>query len=131
MRVELNPDNYTKCLCPVCPVQRASACVAAKRDGWRKLRLAVGDLLEEYPDHPEFYEQSFAEIEASELGRRHNFLTPDATEMIELYCCEKVGKTDCSDLDTEKPCQCPDCSVWEKHELRSAYFCMGKGFSGD
>ncbi len=119
--VKLTPDNYTKCLCPVCPVQAGSVCIAAKRDAWKEMRLSVGKLLEEYASHPESYDQTFDEIEASELGRRLSFRAPTPPEMIELYC--SIGKTDCEDLDTEQRCQCGDCAVWAKHGLDAYYYC--------
>jgi hypothetical protein len=124
--VELSIDNSTKCLCPVCPVQTESDCTAAKRPGWEKGRMAAGDILTEYPDHPEAFGMEMGELEATQVGRRHGFKKPDTDDMMELYCSSAVSSSNCKDLDAKKSCQCPSCAVWATHGLGSYYYCLGK-----
>jgi hypothetical protein len=38
-----------------------------------------------------------------------------------LYCA--AGKTDCTDMDDSKMCQCPTCMVWEENNLSATYYC--------
>lgn len=122
--VELTIANATKCICPVCPVQADSTCTAAKRPGWERERIAAGDVLAEYPDHPEAYDMDMAELETAEVGKRHDFEKPDAEAMIELYCRSAATGSDCEDLDATKSCQCPLCAVWATHQLVSEYYCL-------
>lgn len=121
--VELNLNNYSKCLCTVCPVQAKSECVAAKREKWLEVRRSLGRVLRQYPDHPEAYEMDMGELAESETGKDQDFRKPAAEEMIELYCCKTVGKSNCVDLDGEKSCQCPTCAVWTSHDLKGFYYC--------
>jgi hypothetical protein len=123
--VDLNIDNATKCVCPVCPVQAKSECIAAKRPRWERRRVAVGDILTEYPDHPEAFEMDYRKLEATEVGKGHGFEMPDTSDMMELYCSKTIGRSDCDDLDDTKPCQCPTCTVWASHQLDSTYYCLG------
>lgn len=124
--VELTIGNVTKCVCPMCAVQAGSACIAAKRPEWERTRTVAGDILAEYPVHPEAFDMDYRELEATEVGRRHGFKTPERTDMIQLYCSGAVGRSSCSDLDDTKPCQCPTCTVWASHQLRSTYYCMSE-----
>ncbi len=123
-RIKLNISNYGKCLCPVCPVQLKSPCIAAKNENWREQRKAIGEILKEYPDHPEAYQMDMEELEKSGVGIRHHFSQPRPDEMQELYCSEAVGKSNCDDLDEEKMCQCQDCAVWQQNRLGRTYFCL-------
>lgn len=122
--VVLNIDDYTKCVCPVCPVQAISRCVAAKRESWKRTRLVVGDILAEYPEHPEAYDMEMAQLAGTELGKRHGFERPGAKGMIELYCSKPVGASDCGDLEESNACQCPTCAVWASHQLDSDHYCL-------
>lgn len=124
MKVKLTIDNYTKCLCPVCPVQEKSKCIALKKANWQETRKKVGRVLEEYPFHPETYEIEMDELEKHEIGKKHGFFKPNQKDMIELFCSKAVGKSDCSDLDSRQKCNCPDCAVWSKSGLKTAYYCM-------
>ncbi len=124
MTVKLNISNYGKCLCPVCPVQLKSACIAAKNEEWRLFRLKVGEILKEYHLHPEAYEMDMQELEKNVVGKKHSFTEPKPAGMQELYCSEAVGKSNCGDLDEGKMCQCPDCVVWQQNKLGSTYFCL-------
>lgn len=124
--VALNIGNLTKCLCSVCPVQADSGCIAAKRPEWKKTRITAGDILTEYPDHPEAYDMEMGALEAAEVGKRHGFEKPDTADMIELYCSNVVSSSNCKDLDGTKRCQCPSCAVWVTHGLDSYYYCLGK-----
>lgn len=124
--VQLNIANSTKCLCPGCGVQAESACIAAKRPGWRKTRIAIGDVLTEFPTHPEAFEMPVAELAATDIGKQHGFEAPDTTEMIELYCSAAVSASNCMDLDSEKRCLCPTCAVWAAHGLGAYYYCLSK-----
>ncbi len=124
--VELTIDNTSKCVCPVCPVQTASACTAAKRPRWEERRIAAGDILTEYPAHPEAFDMEMGELETTKIGERHGFRKPDTEDMIELYCSNEVGISNCEDLDGERRCQCPSCAVWTTHGLDSRYYCLGK-----
>lgn len=123
--VLLNLDNATKCICPVCPVQAASECIAARRGRWEQGRLAAGEILAEYPTHPEAYDMAFERLTVSELATKHAFAS-DTSRMIELYCAKSVGASDCEDLDSRQSCQCPTCAVWATHHLDSAYYCLPK-----
>lgn len=120
----LNLDNATKCICPVCPVQASSQCIAAKRAAWQRGRLAAGEILAEYPSHPEAYDVAFERLEVSELAKKQGFAAPDTTQMIELYCAKRVSASDCEDLDPHQSCQCPTCAVWATHHLDSTYYCL-------
>lgn len=122
--VKLNISNYAKCLCQVCPVQEDSSCIAAKNEKWREMRMRVGQVLEDYPDHPESYEMEMGELENNEVGKKHGFSQPEPEDMVELYCSAVVGKSNCNDLSDEKFCQCPACAVWSAHVLGSTYFCL-------
>lgn len=122
--VELTIDNVTKCVCPMCPVQASSECIAAKRPDWERARTAAGDILAEYPTYPEAFDMDYQDLETTEVGRRHGFKKPEREDMIELYCSEAVGRSSCNDLDGAKPCQCPTCAVWASHQLDSTYYCM-------
>ncbi len=124
--VKLNIDNSTKCLCPVCPVQADSECTAVKRPGWEKGRIATGDVLAEYPAHPEAFDIEMGELESTDVAKRHGFKRPDTTDMIELYCSSTVSSSNCKDLDDDKRCQCPSCTVWATHGLGAYYYCLGK-----
>jgi hypothetical protein len=124
--VALDIDNYTKCVCPVCPVQAASECVAAKRPAWKRMRMVVGDILSEYPAHPEAYDMEMATLETTEVAGKHGFKKPDAAEMLELYCSKAVNGASCHDLDGDRPCQCPTCAVWASHQLDSTYYCLSR-----
>jgi hypothetical protein len=121
--VELNLSNYSKCLCPVCPVQAKSTCIAGKNEGWREVRKSAGRVLRQYPDHPEVYDMDLGELQKSETGKDQRFSKPAPEEMIELYCCKLVGKSNCNDLDVGQPCQCPTCAVWASHDLGGYYYC--------
>lgn len=124
--VELTIDNSTKCVCPVCPVQADSACTSGKRPHWERRRTSEGDILAEYPAHPEAYDLEMEELEAAEIGRRHGFEKPDTENTMELYCAGKVSRSNCGDLDGKRACQCPTCTVWAAHGLDSSYYCLGK-----
>ncbi len=121
--VELTLNNYTKCLCPVCPVQEPSNCIAAKREGWRGARKSAGRVLRQFAEHPEVYDLEFAALASSETGRSAGFREPAPEEMTELYCSKPVGKSDCDDLNVQARCQCPDCAVWASHQLGGYYYC--------
>lgn len=124
--VDLNIDTSSKCVCPVCPVQAESECTAAKRPRWEKRRIAAGDILAEYPVHPEAFDMAMEELEASDVGARHGFERPDPGDMMELYCSDRVSASNCKDLDRAQSCQCPTCTVWATHELDSSYYCLGR-----
>lgn len=79
-----------------------------------------------YPDHPEAFDMEMGELEGTEVGMRHGFRKPDTADMIELYCSRTVGSSSCNDLDDDKHCQCPSCSVWATHGLGSYYYCLIK-----
>jgi hypothetical protein len=49
---------------------------------------------------------------------------PPPGEAESVYCSEAVGASACGDLDGTLECLCPTCPVWQKHGLRSRYFCM-------
>jgi hypothetical protein len=121
--VELSINNYTKCLCPVCPVQEDSKCIAQKMIKWADTRKRIGDILEEYPFHPEAYDMEMGELQNSAIGAKKGFLKPQPVEMKELYCCKHVGKSNCGDLKLAI-CQCTDCTVWKDHGLHAGYYCM-------
>ena len=38
-----------------------------------------------------------------------------------MYC--TTGKALCSDLDFNKICKCPDCSVYKEYKLENRYYC--------
>lgn len=124
-KVRLTINNYSKCLCPVCPVQTKSECTAAKRKKWHESRLKVGEILAEFNSHPEAYDLPMNELEASPLGQKHNFKKPNSTEMMELYCTKISGGSTCKDLDGTNRCQCSDCKVWETHGLILTHYCLG------
>ncbi len=122
--VELNLNNYSKCICPECPVQGESKCVFAKRENWARERKAAGRILKGFPDHPEEYDMDMAEVEKSDFGKKQGFRKPQPQEMIELYCSKQVGRSNCADLQKGESCQCPTCSVWGSHDLNDYYFCL-------
>lgn len=123
-KVDLNISNYTKCLCPVCPVQAMSICDPKKDSEWLQERKTVGDILEEYPEHPEAYETDFDALEKSDIGRRNGFRRPSREETRELYCA--IGPSNCLALNKKELCQCPDCAVWQSYGLDTVYYCFGK-----
>ncbi len=49
---------------------------------------------------------------------------PPADIIEGIYCASAVGKSDCSDQDGNKACNCPTCAVWEDNSLNSTYFCL-------
>ncbi|MCL6106675.1 MAG: DUF2769 domain-containing protein [Actinobacteria bacterium] len=122
--VELNISNYSKCLCPVCPVEADSPCLYTRQKTWRDARRQLGKVLKQYPEHPEAYEMPMQELEASDTGKDLHFAKPAPANMRELFCSEAVGRSDCQDLSGERTCQCPDCMVWEGYRLGSGYFCV-------
>lgn len=122
MRVPFNISNYTKCLCPVCPMQAESDCVSSSESAWSEAHKLVGHILMEYPDHPETYELEVEKLERHEAARRHGFTTPQRDTMRELFC--SIGKSACDDLAEGVRCICSDCAVWSQHELRRMYFCL-------
>lgn len=121
MTVVFNISNYTKCLCPVCPTQAESSCLADKDDSWKAKRRQVGAVLMEYPQHPETYEMDAAELENHEAASKHGFSKPDRDDMRELYCA--IGRAACGDLGN-KICVCPDCAVWRGSGLIDKYYCF-------
>jgi len=50
----------------------------------------------------------------------------DSEEFPGLYC--GAGKSPCKDLDANKVCQCPKCSIWKEEDLETSlphgYFCI-------
>jgi hypothetical protein len=124
--VELNLNNYTKCLCPVCPVQAKSACISAKKEKWVGMRKKTGKILEEYAFHPETYDMEMEDLMNSEIGKKHQFQKPPKEEMKELYCSQAVGKSNCPDLNRKGICQCPTCAVWQNKNLAGMYYCLGE-----
>lgn len=122
MEVLFNIANYTRCLCPVCKVQSGSSCIAGKEAIWRETRKAAGRVLEAYAVNPETYELEAGLLQEHEVGKRSGFKKPAESEMKELYCA--VGRSECSDLDSDRLCLCGDCAVWLAHLLGHRYFCL-------
>jgi hypothetical protein len=122
--VSLNIMNYSRCLCPVCPVQKPSSCIAAKRELWLEARKGIGRVLKQYHVDPGAYVMDFRELEQSEIGVSQGFRRPAPGDMIEVYCSKEVGKSNCDDLNDDQYCQCPDCSVWSDNELQGDYYCQ-------
>lgn len=122
MSVPFNISNYTKCLCPVCPMQAESECIAAYDEDWRRARSQAGAILMEYPDNPETYELEIEELLEHETARKLGFSRPPRESMRELYC--SIGKASCEDLAEGKRCICSDCAVWKAQGLRQMYFCL-------
>lgn len=71
--VELNISNYTKCLCPVCPVQAESGCIAARKSSWVEARKGAGRILKQYHLHPETYEMEMGSLQENEVGKEQGF----------------------------------------------------------
>lgn len=124
MAVELNIRNYTKCLCPVCPVEDGSSCLYNRQETWRNDRRQIGEMLAEYPGHPEIYEMPMDQLEQDPVGDGNDFGRPAAANMRELFCSKTVGKSSCQDLESRRQCQCPDCQVFSDSSLGSGYFCV-------
>lgn len=110
-------------MCPVCPVQgNSSKCTEGKRSNWKNDRKKAGEILEEYYKDPSTYDMEFSELKEHELAKQHNYKPPKEDEMLEVYC--SIGMSNCDDLDKEKMCICPDCQVWQNHELKSYKYCL-------
>ena len=126
--VELNISNYSKCLCPVCPVEAGSGCLYNRQETWRDDRRQVGRMLADYPAHPEFYEMPMDQLEQQDPpDDGDQFVKPAPANMRELFCSKAVGKSSCQDLTSQRPCQCGDCQVWADSELGTGYFCVHGG----
>lgn len=93
-KVEYTLENLSNCRCSNCPVRETSSCIANKV-------AQMGHLSSS---------QAVARMPA-----------PEAVQM--LFCSQAVGKSECNDLDTNKACNCPGCSVWTQNQLSSSYFC--------
>ncbi len=122
--VELNISNYTKCLCPVCPVEAGSSCLYNRQETWRDDRRQVGEMLTEYPEYPEVYEMPMDQLQQNPVGDDNQFVKPAPANMRELFCSKAVGKSSCRDLDSQRQCQCADCQVWTDSGLGDGYFCV-------
>ena len=123
--VELNISNYTKCLCPVCPVEADSSCLYNRQGTWRQDRQKVGEMLAEYPGHPEIYEMPMDQLEQQDPpGDGDQYIKPAPANMRELFCSKAVGKSSCQDLESQRQCQCADCQVFADSGLGSGYFCV-------
>lgn len=122
LKVPFNISNYTKCLCPVCPMQADSECVSTSDEDWRQTRKQVGAILMDYPENPETYELEIEQLIDHETAKKHGFARPARGSMRELYC--SIGKSACDDLAYGLRCVCSDCAVWQAGGLRKMYFCL-------
>lgn len=41
-----------------------------------------------------------------------------------LYCSSDISERVCDDFDSNKPCLCATCPVWQEHRLKSGYYCL-------
>jgi hypothetical protein len=93
-KVSYDLENYNRCLCGGCPVNRQSGCTHEQEE-------ALG-----------------AVFEALEKGGA----LPEPNVMPGVYC--SVGKSVCDDMSDDRPCLCPGCSIHLKQALGSSYYCM-------
>lgn len=60
-----------------------------------------------------------------EMMKIEKEIMPEPENIPEMYCA--TGITTCSDLDTNKICNCPNCDVWKENNLtrgeKTSYFC--------
>lgn len=93
-KVDYTLENYNRCLCGGCPVNRHSECTHRQEE-------ALGEV-----------------FEAMEKGAP----LPDPRAMPGIYC--SLGKSVCDDMSAEFACLCPGCSVHLKQTLRNTRYCM-------
>lgn len=91
--VNYDLENFNRCLCGGCPVNRNSDCTHQREE-------ALGPV-----------------FEAIESGGP----LPDPNAMPGLYCA--VGKSACGDLSEEYSCLCPGCSIFLRQELGTTHYC--------
>ena len=91
--VEFTKYNAMKCICGQCPVQKESACVAAKN-------AALGAAMEAGGD---------------------SMTMPAADGVPGLYCAS--GVSSCDDLDLSQTCICMECPVHDDTSLRGWKYC--------
>lgn len=91
MKVLLNIDTVTKCICYNCPVQIGSPCTKIGRDNGLKIKEASVD---------------------SELRKK----IPDPKSLSGVYC--SLGESPCKDLEFDKICTCPICENFIAYKLR-------------
>lgn len=98
-KIAFNKKNIDKCLCKTCNVQKKSRCVEDKLLLLKEKVLGLN------------IDMTWA-------------LEPE--EFPGLYC--GAGKSPCKDLDANKKCQCPKCSIWKEEDLETSlppgYFCV-------
>ncbi len=92
--VTYNLENYNRCLCGGCPVNRHSECIHRQEE-------ALG-----------------AVFEALEKGAP----LPEPKAMPGMYC--SVGKSLCTDMSDRFYCLCPGCSISLRQHLGNNYFCL-------
>jgi Protein of unknown function (DUF2769) len=117
-RVPLNGDVLNKCMCDTCPVQAQSACAKPKIQNMVKMRAMSGPLSESGRMSADM-NMSMAQTPMKEMN-----MNPD--EIAGPYCA--TGVASCMDLDMNKSCICPSCSVYSEYNLKNArpmeHFCF-------
>ncbi len=93
-KVDYNLENYNRCLCGGCPVNRHSGCTHGQEE-------ALG-----------------AVFEALEKGGP----LPDPKAMPGIYC--SVGNSVCEDMSRQYSCLCPGCSIHLRQRLSATYYCL-------
>lgn len=94
LTVSYDLENYNRCLCGGCPVNRHSECTARQEE-------ALG-----------------AVFEAMEKGGP----LPAPAAMPGIYC--SIGASVCKDRSADLACLCPGCSVHLKQDLRATHYCI-------
>lgn len=98
VKVDLNKDNITNCLCKVCPVQVDSKCSKEKLDVVDEKMKKEGDI--------------------------KDLIKPEELPLV--YC--SIGEATCQDLSTMELCKCTQCTVWLENNLADGdpieYFCV-------
>jgi hypothetical protein len=64
-------------------------------------------------------------MKLQEMAQSEEEMMPTPEDVPGVYC--STGKATCTDLDPSKDCQCPNCPLWEEHDLENGkpagYFC--------
>ncbi|MBI2954115.1 MAG: DUF2769 domain-containing protein [Chloroflexi bacterium] len=107
-KIEYSKENLQDCRCSNCPVRETSTCIASRVS-------QVGQ------SQPFGTSMGGGAAMGGMGGASMRLPAPQAVQM--EFCSQDVGKSECTDLNTQLACNCPGCPVWIRNGLNSSYFC--------
>lgn len=130
--VEYTEANLLACRCGTCPVESRSDCAHARMaeldrlTGWtvgggREPAVTTEDAYRQPQGVGSHGTQGPGPDIGTQGQARGDGNLPSSSDIPGLYC--SSGEAGCGDLDFEKRCMCPTCSVWQEHDLGAYKYC--------